>query len=490
MSSKSGINIGRYRYDSLYALLIIAGTLIWVITAVVTSSLYVDRGVIYYFYSGIAIYFIFAAISLFEGISIIKKLSQVFLISGALFMVILSVVSYSLLVISLVILAVAVRRVFIGSNAKGLATGIFGSVAAVILMVLLGALIRFGVSPTSQILVGSIYDDALPQGVPFLFQGALVFFSWHFVVTISLQLIFLYALIGVLVVDNYLLIVRQVRMGGNLGVVGQVSGALSVISCQCETITAAFPAIVSLFISIIVTPLIAESFILLALTNVLLRMRYRVGDHRLFQSFSGKSSLLFVSLAAPFLVVLTVSTVTVIVLMDLQQNLVFFSLSNFLMYLSGFLLFAALLRNVFRYSASKMSWAIPVSFVVLSTVLMLVWFLPALTTEAVSRPDAFAIMGISSFAGGVIMSLAYMLTNRVARDVIVEYVAMMFTMTAIVVFFVTLSLDIRIWPTFSLLEQTQFSVYLWLVSLPVMWFITNLALSRVEEVKPVVSVPA
>ncbi len=349
---------------------------------------------------------------------------------------------------------------------------------ALTVMLLISGLVR--IFPTTQsigILVASISDDVTPGGTPLLFLGGLVFFTNYIVFSISLQALVLFSALSFLLVENYFLIIRFVRQNSRSIIGGQVSGALTVLSCQCESITAAFPSIVSLVLSAVVLPLILESILLVFLTNYLLRTRYMAGRRvvsldRIYpvRKRSG------VVIPASVLIISLPLVETIGVYFNWQTTLYFFGTVNFLMLVAG--IFAVLLlesARVLKLSFSKRTF--PVILVAISTVFMLIWFYPPITTDTIANGSIFALMSLVSFAGGILSGIAYIGSGGEGKRLFLEFLAMMFTMFAIVVFYVSILSGYSIWSSFNLTEQVIFSIGVWIFSLPFMWFTTNIALN-------------
>lgn len=345
-------------------------------------------------------------------------------------------------------------------------------------MLLISGLVRF--FPATQnigMLVASITDDVTPGGTPFLFMGGMVFFSHYSVFSISLQALLMFAALSFLLVENYFLIVRFVRENSRSALGGQVSGALTVLSCQCESLTAAFPAIVSLVLTAVVLPLIMESLVLVFLTNYLLRTRFMAGRRSAFidRLYPVRNKIKIVVPAAALIVALPVLE-TVGVYFNWQTSLYFYGSINFLMLIAGIFVSIILsLSKVLRISFS--SRVMPVLLVAVSTVAMLIWFYPPLTQYTVANGSAFALMSIVSFAGGVLGGVSYIGSGEEGKRLFLEYLAMMFTMFTIVVFYISILTAYSIWPGFNLTEQVIFSVGVWIITLPFMWIATNIALN-------------
>ena len=117
----------------------------------------------------------------------------------------------------------------------------------------------------------------------------------------------------------------------------------------------------------------------------------------------------------------------------------------------------------------------PILWIALSTILFLIWYEPGLVTLATQIPGYFALMNISSIGSGVLIAFPIMAYKSKERIVILEYVTMMFSMSGIVLLYAT-SFNILVWNAFTLASQFYLSIILIIVTLPIMWYITNLSL--------------
>lgn len=352
-------------------------------------------------------------------------------------------------------------------------------IAAFMSMLLISDLFR--VLPSAQgigMLVASINDDVTPGGTPLIFTGGLVFFTQYVVLSISVQALLMFAVLSFLLVENYFLIISFVKRNSKSIIGGQVSGALTVLSCQCESITAAFPSIVSLVLSAAIIPLILESIVLVFLTNFLLRRKYLLGKRSAFLDsvYPLKRPNIFLAVASICIVALPMIE-TFGAFFGLQSNLYFFGGLDFMMLITG--IFVALLierSGVIHLHLEKRS--LIALMLTLSSISMFVWFYTPLTLSVVRSGSLFALMSIVSFAGGVVAGMVYVGVGFEGRKLFLEFLAMMFTMFAIVVFYVSILTGYAFWPFFGLTEQVIFSIAIWVATLPFMWFATNIALNH------------
>lgn len=379
----------------------------------------------------------------------------------------------NLFLIFLIAVLISFYGFFLRFGIRGVSSKKFlASSIVFIIMMFLATLLRENFVPENiGILVGSVYDDVLPGGVTFMFQNGLVFFSKYFVVTISPQTILLFSLLSALLVENYVLIFRYVGRHAKSVLGGHLTQAVSVVSCQCESLVAAFPSIVTLLLSFLALPLILESVVLAGITNFLLRRRFLPSrSSRILQSlWPIKRRSIFILTTSIFL--LAIPVVEIIgIYYGLQNTLYFYGSINFLMLLGG-TFFTILLLELLTVKGRDWNF-LTVSLLAVGTVAMFVWFIPYLVAKAVVFPGIFALMNISSFLSGVVFGIAYVFSNSGFRKVIIEYIPMMFTLFAMVIFFFSVVTSYTVWPVFGLIEQFFFSISVWLVFLPIMWLST------------------
>ena len=349
---------------------------------------------------------------------------------------------------------------------------------ALLSMILISGLIRFNYVPQGiGLLVASIADDVKTGGTPPVFLGGVVFFTRYIVFSVSIQSLAMFSLLSILLVQNYFLIIGYVRGRAKAAIGGQLSGALSALSCQCESITAVFPSIISLVLSAAVIPLILESIILVFLTNYLLRLKFMkgvsVGFFDRIWPVKNKRGFL---LGSSLLVLVMPMIETYGVYLHLEISLYFYGGINFLMLFSGILI--SLLISEFFPGLSFFSGKYGATALVLvSSILMFVWFYPSLVTLASGSGTYFALMSISSFSGGVISGIVYSGLSGDGKKLFLEFLSMMFAMFAIIIFYVSILFSYPIWNNFGLPQQTLFSLIMWTFALPFMWLTTNLVLN-------------
>ncbi|MEM0155125.1 MAG: hypothetical protein QW597_00790 [Thermoplasmataceae archaeon] len=350
--------------------------------------------------------------------------------------------------------------------------------AVFFLMFYLSGLMRIYFVPSFSpvMYVGSIYDDENPAGVPAFFAGSLVIYSRLFVLTISSQTLALFAGLSSVLTENYTLIFRYVRKRASTSAFsGTLSGALSVLSCQCEGITAAFPTAVTLLISVMVIPLILESIVLLAMTNIFLLVFYIKGRRlRLKLILLHKKTVSPYVLSAVFLILVPLLETTGIYY-GMERNLFFFVSINLVMFIEGITI-STIISTVVRFR--KIGTLFVYIMSIMSFCLMFSWFIPAVSVYAYTYVEWFSVMTFSSLAAGVITGYVYGTLDPNQKRVYLEFITMMFSMFAIVLFYITVIGNVVLWKGISGIgEQSTLAIAIWMVSLPVMWIATNVSLN-------------
>lgn len=385
-----------------------------------------------------------------------------------------------LLVISLVVNIFIFYRVAYSGRISIYKASVFLSV--VFIMFYLSGLLRPDVSPSLSppLYAGSIYDDESPAGVPAFFSGALVLYSRIFVLTISVQALALFAGLSSVLTENYSLIFRYVKGKASKNALSSsLTGVLSILSCQCEGVTAAFPTAVTLLLSVAIIPLIMESVVLLTLTNLFLLFFYIRGRRITLRSLAGiKSRWALYAMSAIFITSLPVIE-TVGIYFGMERNLFFFVAIDIAMFVEGVIIALIIslfintgkLRSVTVYLLSAVSFA-----------LMFIWFIPSVSAYAYSFYFWYSVMSLTSVLAGFISGYVYRSMEPESRRVYMEFITMMFSMFAIILFYLTVEGNIVIWSGLAgIAGQTTLSIAIWVVSLPVMWIATNVSLNSYGE---------
>lgn len=284
--------------------------------------------------------------------------------------------------------------------------------------------------------------------------------------------------IAALVSENYHEIISYVT--GSSDVTGKLStavyGLTGAFSCQCESFIALLPAVSILLINYILAPMIFVSAALLAGTYILVVRFYKQGRRNLLfeperwnHAKTGRIALVSaVIIGVPIFF-------TVGVYYSWQRHALFFFLTNMLMILAGYVSVISIFRII---RAPNIGMFLMTLLSIVGVALPVLWFIPFLTVLAYSVPVYFGLMTLSAFAGGILLGFAYSSLGEHEKLVFNEYITVVFGLLPLVVFYITDTLQRRIWPVFSLTGQTEFSIIGWLAMLPVMWYATHMSLNR------------
>lgn len=311
----------------------------------------------------------------------------------------------------------------------------FAFMAIYSFMYLIGGVVRLTYSPADiGVSLASIYDDVSPKGVTAFYQWGVVLFTRRYTLTSSLQTFILFTFLSAVLTDNYLSIISYLRGSRLYGIGGTFSSFASALSCQCESIVASFPSLVVLLISVFVFPLIIESAAFVSATNYLITSRYSMG----IDVFSGRlrfTGMRRYTLVSGILLVLCMAAISIGgVSLGLQRSVYFFFGSDMSLFALSLLFFVNGMKG-FRVRMGR--GGTTYTLAVAAAILMILWFVPPFTYNAYTSPVYFSLMGISAFLSAFLTSLSYLSLDEQARHVYMEFVAMMFSMVALVVFYVT-----------------------------------------------------
>ena len=352
-----------------------------------------------------------------------------------------------------------------GLAMPSISSGIF------LFMIIVSSLLRMDYGLPDKLLYFSIYDDVLPGGVPALFYHGVVVQAPYFVFTYSVITMAIYPLISVILVANYLLIYRIYR-NSSTRFSSLFSGAATILGCQCEGVTGVLPSIVALTISILVIPLLIESVLLVSLTLTTLWLLGK-GKAMPILSLSARVKGNIIPLLAGSIALLAIPVAFSIgVSYGYFRNETFFFGMNFLVFLEGFIM----ILLVDRFHHFKISGN-PLMPAFISFILLLIWLFPYMVSIAESYAIYYVLMNSSALVAGFLASFSFIAFRKERKTVFLEFESMMFSMIGIIALYSS-AFNISIWPSFGLGEQFIFSLLLVIVSLPIMWYITNKSLAE------------
>ncbi len=395
--------------------------------------------------------------------------------SGQNYFDISAVFPFFYIIISLVIML----RLVIILNSKHIVPG-FAFVAYLFIMLLVSEvfiLSPYGNNP--QILIGSIYDDEATAGVPLLFANALTFFSMQYTLTFSLQLTIIFGMIGMLLIENFRLIIDRARasisQSRRISKFSGVSYAFAGLTCQCEATTSLLPAISSEILGIVSLPLVSESLLLTLFTYIVLKLSLKKTPLKFFERIKkfNKNSFKIIALGLLVIVGEPIALISGIYF-GLRQNLLFYASVNVIMFIAGILI-VFLVTSVFKLTTVSKP-IVAFTTALLSVVFMVIWYVPQFITFSLGSGLTYSVMAITSTFAGLLGGYSLWMTQKSSRIVAMEYIGGMMPVISIIILYITIVQSYNIWPEFGLTQQLYFSIIFLALSLPFMWFFTNYAI--------------
>jgi hypothetical protein len=262
---------------------------------------------------------------------------------------------------------------------------------------------------------------------------------------------------------------------GKGGMVSAGYGVLSALGCQCESAIGVFPAASLLILNILLLPFFAISIVLIGLTYFLVKRYY---------SFNAVPGLSIIRrkkgpmLGLAFFIISSQVVEVMGALFGLQSNPVFLFGTMMLMVFDGFFLYYILnkLTNWLKLGKSLSAFLFPVSLAML-----LVWFIPAITIQAVTNPIIFSVMSYVSLISGFMISWINYSRSFSGITYLEGYVVAL-GIVPVVLFYESFYLEKNIWNFWTLPQQGEMSIVLWMAMIPFMWLVTQRSL--ISSVEP------
>lgn len=465
-----------------------------ILEIVFLTIIYYTFGINYkvlFFVSGFsqAHYSIVAAISLISGISLFLPVkfatarfyfrTLTLLIFAGLLMI--SLHSAILLVISIAIfLPYAASWVFEYRHRKNSVKKLVTFTAAILFMMFVGNVVHFFVTPAwYPATFTPIQDQFAPPGgvVPFLLYYGMSLYSPFFQISLSPVSFLIFTLISAILTENYFGIFGLVQRGnGKTKIQGTAYGVISLLSCQCEGGISLLPTMAVLIISISMIPILGESLLLLILTNLLINRYYMKGSRvRFFNRFSGiERKASGIILAAMLFIGTPVAEVAGIYL-GLLSNMFFFFGIGILMTVSAYYE-VIVIGKLLGYRRTPHAAILSGLFLVASA-FMFIWYIPSFTISAIENVSVFLLMNLTSIISGIAFGIIRLSTRKGTGQLLDEFIALMFGMPPIIVFYLSAVSNITIWPQFGITQQLEFGIIVWALILPFMWLTTNISLN-------------
>lgn len=312
--------------------------------------------------------------------------------------------------------------------------------------------------------------------------GLFISTSFADVILSPVQFLLLLAISSPLV-ENYhkifgLLLGKKVNKNGthsgDSGLISAGYGIVSTFSCQCESAIALLPSVTILILSILEIPFFLISISLLLMTYFLISNYYSRGKLPHFLTNMKMAFRKRVFIIAPIIVISQLLTV-VGILFSLEKSPFFLFGINMVMLLDGFLLF-----YIFEPSLSnfKIRERASIALISLSIVIVFIWFYPPFTSLAIRMPGYFEAMSYSMTLVGIVTGFVYFLSKGSYGVNLLEVFVVAIGLIPLIIYYFTFFLGDSIWGFWSLSEQMELALVLWLIMLPIMWITTQRSLAE------------
>lgn len=356
--------------------------------------------------------------------------------------------------------------------------------AAMTFMYFAGSLIHFVTEPMGYPATFASIAEAYvfqPTGVPLLLKYGFVFTTPYFQGTMSPFSFLIFTAISAILTENYFSIFGLLRRGnGKTRIQGAAYGTISLLSCQCEGGISLLPTMAILIISIAMVPILLESFVLLLLTNLFINRFYLRGESvRILRIINQPGSKLPGLVLAAILFLGTPMIETTGIYFGLISNMFFFFGIGILMTVASYYE-VTLIGRLLGYSRRLNVAVLSIMFIAASF-FMFIWYVPHYTMLAIDQVTMFLVMNVTNISSGFLFGMIRLSSGKATGQLLDEFLALMFGMPPIIVFYFSALVQIQLWPVFSLTEQIEFGLIVWALILPFMWLTTNISLNDAGE---------
>ncbi|MEM0138782.1 MAG: hypothetical protein QW100_03545 [Thermoplasmatales archaeon] len=293
-----------------------------------------------------------------------------------------------------------------------------------------------------HIFLFSIYNNAQPAGIPITYSFGIILSSGRVTLTISPMILVFFPAVAYLASANTILIVRSTTPGTSI-----VPAAVTALACQCENTVGILSGTASYLALAIVPYLVFLSVAMLLATNFFLHRPRKLPGINI-----GRGPFLFLFLASMI-------AESFLVFSGLVFNLWIFGLNSILTLFSGFFL-----GQVIPFRRRE-----PASLIALAFLIQLSLLIPPVVGMALISPLYFEMYAFAGIISGLLISLALRNRGRVSRISIIELVFSMEAMLSVIFLYLSLN-SVAFFPRYSQVAVLSFSLFLLLVSIPVMWF--------------------
>jgi hypothetical protein len=259
----------------------------------------------------------------------------------------------------------------------------------------------------------------------------------------------------------------------NSGLISAGYAIVATFSCQCESAIALLPSLTILVVSLLELPFFIMSVSFLLLTFLLITKFYSAGKLPvLFRRRNIHVSFRYavfipIIIATQFLVIVGVA-------FTLESSPFFLFGIGMSMLLDGFLLFYLVEPFVSMHRLRK---SISIVLTSLSILLALIWFIPSITSLSIHSALYFEAMSYSMTLSGLIIGTVYFNSLDSYGINLTEIFVVAVGLVPLVIYYYTFFLADKIWKFWSLSQQIELALVLWLVMLPVMWIATQRSLA-------------
>jgi hypothetical protein len=356
----------------------------------------------------------------------------------------------------------------------------------IVLMDVLGKIFTLVLQPSpSPITVELLYDRTVLLGVPqpiTEYYGLMLITRYGDAITGPFQF-FLFLVTSSFVVENYHRIIRLLlrRSGGSIPI-SAGNAVIGAMGCQCESAIALFPAATILFLNILLIPFLLLGPFLLIATYILITRSYERQLQPLILKHSNMPTR-FRTLLIEVIIILSQLLVVIGVVYHLQVSPFFIFGTGMAMIFNGFLIYYLVHRF---FKSPKLGTLRAIFMLIASLAVFIIWFLPPLTSLAINNPLIFSSMSYSSLLSGFLISMIYFTSEPTYGKAMIDVYTVVVGVIPIIIYYFTFSTGKAIWSFWTISQQAELAVLLWIIMLPVMWYSTQKSLTvSLPEVKDV-----
>lgn len=368
---------------------------------------------------------------------------------------------------------------------NGKMSRIITMVAVLMFMFYMGKIFVLLAQPSPGIItIESLTDKITAVGltVPMTGQFGLYISTKFADVLLSPVQFFLILIVSSFLVENYHRIFGLFRNGNaeeskktshKYGLISSGYAIVATFSCQCESAIALLPAVTLLVVDILELPFLVMSTVFLLLTYFFISRYYSARKLPNFLKGKKKGFKLKTTIYAPLIVTSQLLSV-VGISFGLEKSPLFLYGTAMVMMLDGFILvyiFSEFLGHI------RIGMRISVLLTFASIIITLLWFYPKITVLAISSPAYFVAMTYLMTLVGLIVGFVYF--NSPSYGIIlVEIFVVAIGIVPLILYYLAFILGENIWKFWSLSDQIELALVLWIAMIPAMWIATQRSLAE------------